>query len=112
MVASTIGVWPTISRITLSAAAFTVFSGSRTLKQELGGVADPPQHDEVDVDDVLVAGEHQRLVAARRARPMRAAAVGWPAERKPTSTRLTRVTGGFIDRLDRRRQVVVAGPGR
>jgi hypothetical protein len=33
VVASTIGVWPMISRITLSAAAFTVVSGSRTLKR-------------------------------------------------------------------------------
>ena len=34
VVASTIGVWPMISRMTLSAAALTVFSGSRTLKRK------------------------------------------------------------------------------
>ena len=53
--------WPTTSRITLSATSFTVVSGFWMLKRYLLRVLDAPVDHEVDVDDVLVAGQHQAL---------------------------------------------------
>ena len=44
--------------------------GVLDIEQKLGRVADLPEHDEIDVDDVLVAGQHQTLLrhVADRAR--------------------------------------------
>ena len=65
--------------------------GVLDVEQVLGGVLDAPEHDEVDVDDVLVAREHQALCALpsrrrRRARPRRV--------RDPISMMFCRVTLG------------------
>ena len=51
--------WPTTSRMALSATSFTVLSGFWMLNRYFCGVLDAPEDDEVDVDDVLVAGQHQ-----------------------------------------------------
>ena len=52
---------PTTSRIALSATAFTDASGDWMLNTKSGGLGwvDLPLHGEIDVDDVLVAGQHQ-----------------------------------------------------
>ena len=65
--------WPTTSRMALSATSFTVLSGFWMLNRYLLGVLDAPEDDEIDVDDVLVAGQHQALFAhvADRARRRR-----------------------------------------
>ena len=54
---------PITSRMALSATAFTVPSGFWMLNRYLPAPArlDLPEHREIDVDDVLVAGEHQAL---------------------------------------------------
>ncbi len=67
---------PTTSRIALSATAFTVPSGFWMLNRIVADAVrlDPPQHGEIHVDDVLVAGQHQaflRHVAHRAAAPRR-----------------------------------------
>ena len=43
--------------------------GSRRLNRNLRRIGDVPDHLEVDVDDVLVAGQHQPGIAARLPRP-------------------------------------------
>ena len=63
---------PITSRIALSATAFTVPSGVWMLNRKFAEPVrlDLPEHREIDVDDVLVAGEHQaffRHVARGRA---------------------------------------------
>ena len=82
------------------------------VEEIVGRVADMPEHAEIDVDDVLVAGEHQALGrhvprggAARRglARVGRAAIADIDAVHAGD--------GGKIDRLDGPGQVVVE-PGR
>ena len=75
------------------------------LNRNCAGVLDQPQQHEVDVDDVLVAGQHQALVRRPRA-PSRCGAIS-AAERKPISTRLERVTLGVEHGLDRRGEVPV-----
>ena len=76
--------WPTTSRMALSATSFTVISGFWMLKRILLGVLDAPEHDEIDVDDVLVAGQHQALLG-HVAHAARGAAVLGRAERMPIS---------------------------
>ena len=51
--------WPTISRMTLSATSFTVLVGVLDIEQVLLRILDAPVDHEIDVDDVLVAGQHQ-----------------------------------------------------
>ena len=67
-----IGVSPTTSRIALSAADFTVASGIADVEQIGSRVLDHPEDGEVDVDDVFVAGQHQRFFGDLPARPRRA----------------------------------------
>ena len=95
MVASTIGVWPTISRMTLSAAAFTVFSGSRTLNRKSAAL--PIRHSTTKLMSMMFSSPVSISASSltSRALPAVRPPVAWPAERKPTSTRLTRVTGTF-----------------
>ena len=54
---------PTTSRMALSATALIVRSCVRAeilhVEEEIARVLDDPEHGEIDVDDVLVAGEHQ-----------------------------------------------------
>ena len=67
--------------------------GILDVEQKVGRVGDPPEHDEVDIDDVLVAGDHQAFlghVADRRS--WRRGLSEEP--RMPTSMRLMRVTFG------------------
>ena len=68
-----IGVRPITSRIELSATAFTMIVRVAGVEQVVDGVVDPPEHREIDVDDVLVAGQHQaflRHVAAGLVSPL------------------------------------------
>ena len=85
--------WPTISRMALSATSFTVTSGFWMLNRYCLRVLDAPEHDEVDVDDVLVAGQHQALLGHGRARRRQSRALVAP-ERMPTSMMFCRVTLG------------------
>ena len=72
-----IGVRPITSRIMLSAADLIVFSGLRVLNRKSPASRMRQTHHEIDVDDVLVARQHQRFLqhvaadraAARRHRP-------------------------------------------
>ena len=105
-----IGVSPTTSRIALSAADLTVASGCADVEQIGLRVLDHPEDGKVDVDDVFVAGQHQRFF--RHLARCCAARVG---------PRLAVADLGPVDagharpqhRLDRGRQVVVeAGLGR
>ena len=68
----------------LSATAFTVASGSATRNRKLSASETRQVHGEVEVDDVLVAGQHQALFGQRRA-----------AAPPPTSMRFRLVTDTF-----------------
>ena len=64
--------------------------GIADVEEILAGVLDQPEHHELDVDDVLVAGQHQAF--RRTSRLLVPARRRLVPERKPTSARLTRVT--------------------
>ena len=77
--------------------------GAADVEQIRLRVLDEPEDGKVDVDDVLVAGQHQRLFGDLRGSPARPRS----RERKPISVRLMRVTLGLHTRFDRRRQMPV-----
>ena len=84
--------WPTTSRMALSATSFTVPSGFWMLNRIVRRVLDPPEHDEVDIDDVLVAGQHQAFLG-HVADVLEESRLS-EEPRMPISMRLTRVTLG------------------
>lgn len=68
--------------------------GVADVEQVLDRVADFVLHAELDVDDVLVTGEHGGFLGTLRSSPWRKV-VACPVERKPTSQRSTWVTWGL-----------------
>ena len=101
--------WPMTSRIAASAAGAHGLLALRTSKAYLNDVLDLPQHGELDVDDVLVAGQHQVLGRGRA----RAAAVAGPVGTVRADHGAPLVLHvDHDDVADRRRQIVVqAGLG-
>ena len=86
-----------ISRITLSAAAFTVFSGSRMLNRYWA--ASPIFHSTTKLMSTMFSSPvsiSASSVTSRDAGGRWPACAGAAAERKPISIRLTRVTCGVI----------------
>ena len=85
-----IGVRPITWRIMLSAAARTVPAGIARVEQEVLGVLDSPEDGKVDVDDVLVAGQHQRLGGEPR----------WPVSPELRSIRSDGAAHADLDAVD------------
>jgi len=50
---------PTMSRMALSATSLTVILGVHDVEEVMLGILDAPKHNAMDVDDVLIAGQHQ-----------------------------------------------------
>ena len=78
------------------------------IEQIADRVVDPPEHGEIDVDDVLVAGKHQALFQARSDRASAAgldagAAGGAVADLDAVDPR----DGRRLDALDRPGQMIV-----
>ena len=69
--------------------------GILDVEQEFGRVADAPEHHEVDIDDILVAGEHQALFGdvADRGR-------GLAVLRRAAHAKLDAIDAGDLGQLD------------
>jgi len=65
------------------------------VEQVLRRVADAPEHDEIDIDDVLVGGEHQALLGNVADRTRRLAVL-----RRPAHADLDAVDAGHLRQLD------------
>ena len=80
------------SRMALSATDLIVPSGFCEVEDEIlgAGRVDAPLHVEIDVDDVLVAGQHQAFlehVAAAALRRLAGSRSGWCAARARPASR-------------------------
>ena len=95
VVASTIGVWPMISRTTLSEAAFTVSSGSRMSNRYFA--TSPIFHRTTKLTSMMFSSPVRISASSATSRTGVTRMPGWAEpERKPTSIRLTRATWGLI----------------